>query len=176
MPWRDLFFPPQMERISFNERVKGPTFLKSISTKTTSQPTTLARSSSNSQCLTWIWDSTPSTARVHWSLAQSSTLTEWPCITWAERCSVNASNYSNRLRVYWILMYSRRWWAMLTLQRGREWSHLPWIISGVTTKSKDLLVNLKVNHRVAKPNVALSYMLRALAIESKDGSSGTRCS
>jgi hypothetical protein len=33
-----------------------------------------------------------------------------------------------------------------------------------------------VCYRVAKPNVALSYMLKALAIESKDGSSGTRCS
>jgi hypothetical protein len=33
-----------------------------------------------------------------------------------------------------------------------------------------------VSYRVAKPNVALSYMLKALAIESKDGSSGTRCS
>jgi hypothetical protein len=30
--------------------------------------------------------------------------------------------------------------------------------------------------KIGKPNVALSYMYKALAIESKDGSSGTRCS
>jgi len=44
---------------------------------------------------------------------------------------------------------------------------------GATTKSKNIIF---ISVRVGKPNVALSYMYKALAIESKDGSSGTRCS